>query len=356
MIGNLFEMACEKHPSIEEMIGGRKVVVYGDGNYYQYLKTYVLDPRHIAVEAVLDKKHGLPASRPSAKDEVAIISVSDLQERGPIVEYLSGLGFQRIVGVDEIYEVNLTPAAQERCGRPGFYDDHRAEIEKAFALLEDEESRQVFRAVLMTHLQRSPRPIPHRPLCEQYFPRCGVPLVKGCGRLIVCGAFDGDTVRAACDTIGRMEAVACFEPDLGNFKKLAEFCEARIPARTTALFPCAVSDTTEAKRFHADMGKSSRLEDNGAGVVQCVTIDHALPDFYPTRITMDIEGAEPAALRGAENTLFASVPDLAICVYHEPEHLWEIPLQLARLNLGYRFWLRNYTGAVVETVLYAAEG
>ena len=68
---------------------------------------------------------------------------------------------------------------------------------------------------------------------------------------------------------------------------------------------------------------------------------------------MDIEGAELDALIGAEKTIRENVPDLGICVYHSPNHLWEIPLFLNNLDLGYRFYLRNYTSFMHETVLYA---
>jgi hypothetical protein len=68
---------------------------------------------------------------------------------------------------------------------------------------------------------------------------------------------------------------------------------------------------------------------------------------------MDIEGAEPEALKGAEGIIRSSRPDLAICVYHAPNHLWEIAQYLNGLELGYRFYLRNYTTFSAETVLYA---
>jgi len=68
---------------------------------------------------------------------------------------------------------------------------------------------------------------------------------------------------------------------------------------------------------------------------------------------MDIEGAEPEALVGAKNMICKYLPDLAICVYHSPNHLWEVPLYLNDLNIGYKFYLRNYTGFSIETVLYA---
>ena len=70
-------------------------------------------------------------------------------------------------------------------------------------------------------------------------------------------------------------------------------------------------------------------------------------------IKMDIEGAELAALKGAEKALRRFKPKLAITVYHSLKDFWDIPMYLDGLNLGYRFTLRHFTIHAEETVLYA---
>jgi hypothetical protein len=47
--------------------------------------------------------------------------------------------------------------------------------------------------------------------------------------------------------------------------------------------------------------------------------------FCAELLKMDIEGEEPAALRGAQELLRAHRPHLAISIYHRAEHLWEMP-------------------------------
>jgi hypothetical protein len=74
----------------------------------------------------------------------------------------------------------------------------------------------------------------------------------------------------------------------------------------------------------------------------------------PTFVKMDIEGAEPAALRGAAATIREHRPALAVCVYHEQDHLWTIPLQLRALcGDGYRYFLRRHEPDTWDVVLYA---
>ena len=68
---------------------------------------------------------------------------------------------------------------------------------------------------------------------------------------------------------------------------------------------------------------------------------------------MDIEGAEMDALKGAEQTSREQRPGLAICVYHRPEDLWNIPLYLHEICPDYRFYLRHHASCyVAETVCY----
>lgn len=117
-------------------------------------------------------------------------------------------------------------------------------------------------------------------------------------------------------------------------------------------FPFAAYSHEEVKKFTSATGLGSRLSETGTTLVQCAALDNVLPNLQPTFISMDIEGAEPHALKGAEKSIKTARPDLGICVYHSPNHLWDIPLYLHSLNLGYRFYLRNYTSFAFETVLY----
>ena len=68
---------------------------------------------------------------------------------------------------------------------------------------------------------------------------------------------------------------------------------------------------------------------------------------------MDIEGSEIAALNGAKLTIQKHRPDLGICVYHYPEQIAEVITKVNDLDRGYKFFVRNYTGYLTETVVYA---
>jgi len=213
-------------------------------------------------------------------------------------------------------------------------------------------------------MQRKPISLPKRPREEQYFP-LDIELHKGHSRFICCGADTGDTVRLLNKFHGKVGAIACFEPEPPLFHGLADYLWKHKDelAENIVAFPCAVYSQDSVLPFTSanrkpfirayPTGFGSRILKGGESLVQCVTLDHTLPGFKPTFICMDVEGAEPEVLRGAEGLIRENCPDLSICVYHAPHHLWEIPLYLHGLGLGYRFYLRNHTAFTQETVLYA---
>ena len=105
--------------------------------------------------------------------------------------------------------------------------------------------------------------------------------------------------------------------------------------------------------FDSTQGPSCHISESGNTFLQCVSLDEILPNFIPTFIKMDIEGAEIEAIKGACSTISKHKPDLAISVYHKIDHLWKIPLLLKSLKNNYKFYLRSYEHFNQETVLYA---
>ncbi|AEF19956.1 MULTISPECIES: FkbM family methyltransferase [unclassified Hydrogenobaculum] len=104
-----------------------------------------------------------------------------------------------------------------------------------------------------------------------------------------------------------------------------------------------VSDRKQTVYFK-DLGGGSRIDTAGDIEVELISIDefvkeHNIPkvDF----IKMDIEGAELDALKGAINTIKTFKPKLAICIYHKPEHFYEIPTFIKSIVPEYKIWLLN---------------
>lgn len=46
-------------------------------------------------------------------------------------------------------------------------------------------------------------------------------------------------------------------------------------------------------------------------------------------------------------------PKLAICIYHKPQDIIEIPKLLLEINPNYNFAIRHYSFYLSDTILYA---
>lgn len=82
-------------------------------------------------------------------------------------------------------------------------------------------------------------------------------------------------------------------------------------------------------------------------------LDNVIEDKFISFVKMDIEGSEMKALLGAEKAIRTHKPKIAISLYHRPEDLFDIPRFLKKLVPEYKFYLRHYSTAWHETVLYA---
>lgn len=353
------------------MLSDGPIILYGAGECSHWFLEVAMKIHGCKPTVVLDRRfckgdtwHGIPAFSPD--DYVpteaeklggrVVISVGNQNYYGEIVASLKAMGLRNVIHLRDIYEIHNPFGQPSILAEKGFefYLESCSSILAAFDLLADEESREVYVRFLQTHMHRQPVSLPQRPRDEQYFPS-DVPLSRGHGRYVCCGAYDGDTVRLLHKVRGKVDAIACFEPEPHIYARLTDFLQQQGAqlAEQILTWPCAVYEHSEQCRFKRGDGLGSRISEAGESWVQCITLDQALIGFDPTFISMDVEGAEPEVLKGAENILRMSRPDLGVCIYHSPNHAWEIPLYLNSLGLGYRYYLRNYTSFTIETVLYA---
>jgi FkbM family methyltransferase len=91
--------------------------------------------------------------------------------------------------------------------------------------------------------------------------------------------------------------------------------------------------------------------------VPVTTLDALFADApdsgLPTFIKMDIEGSEREALLGARGVIKRGKPKLAICAYHKPEDVYDLPQAIMAMRDDYRFVLRQHADGLWDTILYA---
>ena len=168
---------------------------------------------------------------------------------------------------------------------------------------------------------------------------------------IDCGGFDGDTsVKFNENCCGKYANIFIFETEL--YKKTA--IEQKMSGYRYELYQAGVWSKTTRLYFDAletDGSHVSELESDY--MIEAVALDETVYDKKPTFIKMDIEGSEQEAIKGCSRIISDFQPKLAICVYHKPDDLFEIPVLIKKINPNYRLYLRQYANSRFETVLYA---
>lgn len=164
------------------------------------------------------------------------------------------------------------------------------------------------------------------------------------------GAEDGETSRYFLDHFDGGHTYA-LEPNPRDFE-ISRACLKDYPQ--AEVFQCGAYDRNGTMAFDISEARgSAKISAGGALQVEVRKLDDLLANRKVTFLKMDIEGSELAALRGAENIIRTQHPKLAICVYHKPEDMWEIPAFILNCHPDYKLYLRHYSLCNLETVLYA---
>lgn len=330
---------------------GRKVYCYGAGGTL-YIVLRVLDG--VEVSGVVDGNPSLwgrktlgytiePPKSIFADRENAVVVVSVCTAAA--MEAISGWCRENgLRWVDWNDVNNLSAAMKWRVNLESI-----PEAELVAGLWADDLSRETYRTILKTCASFSPAKYPAR-VPNHYF-QDFVP--RGFYRNFVdLGAYRGDTLEAYREWMhDDFDAYYAVEALPDNFAALRDSAS----DKRVHLFNTAIGDSRGVVRMrHEPSGlPAATVGDDGDIEVPMGTVDELLAGSPVGLVKMDIEGAEPAALRGAEKTIRLRKPALAISVYHQVEHLWRIPAWIKRIDPACKLFLRHHSDQLGETVCYA---
>lgn len=340
------------------------IVLYGAGHYGR-IAALALKQSGVVPTAFVDAD---ATKQGTTVNDIPVISPQELYARPAgrtlvvvtvynCVEVLKSLS---VSGIDAITYAQLAIALGgplvPYCGiqNPEVLWSHEAAIRSAMNLWADDISRTEFLSQLEWSLNLDPFGLPAaRPASETYFEADFIRF-RPHEAFVDCGAFDGDSVQAFIDRSPSYEAIVALEPDPSNRDRFTHrFGGADAMSRKhISVLPYAASDRRENVRFNVTGTAGSAFSESGF-VVEAAPLDEVLVGMAPTFIKMDIEGAEPMALRGAARIMQEHAPTIAACLYHDRCHLWEIPLQIAATQPQYKLFLRRYADECWETVCYA---
>ena len=327
------------------------------GDFY---KSFLKINRCVIVKSLSNKFKELNRFLP------VVIAVGKKELQKEIISFLKKEGFKKIITIPEEFWRKWYSQELDKVLSLWFWEtflkiEHYFEkfkenLLKIIEFFGEKKSKEI----LVTHVKEflflEKENMNFKPLEQQYFPE-DIKMRKEYNVFIDCGAYLGDTVYYLSKYIGKIDTLVCFEPNLEFYKVLAKYLSENYEkiAKNIISIPCGVySEETIIKFINTSAGDSHITFDRGNEEIMVVTLDKILSGIVPTFIKMDIEGAELEALKGAKRIIKTYKPDLAICVYHSPIHLVEIPLYLKELVPEYKFYLRKYgKQPLTELVLYA---
>lgn len=228
-------------------------------------------------------------------------------------------------------------------------------IERVLGFCKDEESRRIYTRILTEWFNKDYAHGGLNDICtdDQYFCRDIIEINED-EIFVDAGAYNGDTLRFFLEVAGdRFEKYYCFELAERNYKSLCmyiaqleEETKSKIIAINKGLSDC------EQEILYTDSDEGSRVDGAGDTKGHVTSIDQEIVGKV-TYIKMDIEGSELEALKGARESIKTYKPKLAICLYHKPQDMWEIPLYIKSLVPEYEIYIRHHTDLLNETVCYA---
>lgn len=328
------------------------IVLYGAGWYAPYVREYLSRAGLSAAACFADDGFTAPGDTVTF-DEVRrrfekfniVIAFADFRLAGRKLRekdcgQAEGVYFFDAIGALLNYSIDRA-----------YVERHEERFGAVYGMFSDELSRETYAAFLNSKLGGDTGGLYDVWRKDQYFPR-GIIGLSDREVFVDGGAYSGDTLLAFIrKTNGRYARCDAFEPEPASAARLLALA-GRQGFRDVRVIGKGLWSKPDALRFAASEGPSiSAISGTGNTSVEVEALDNVSPDA--TFIKLDVEGAELEALRGAAGTIKRNRPKLAVCLYHKPGDLFEIPLFIKSLVPEYRLYLRQHQPVSCETVLYA---
>lgn len=211
---------------------------------------------------------------------------------------------------------------------------HKKAIERAYGLLADERSKEVFKGAL--HFFYTGRLAYLKTIeCDKDEVFRDILRLRDESYLDL-GAYRGDTVDEFLRYSVGYEHITAVEPNLKNYRKLSEHIA---QLRNATAIHAGIADKVATMFVTKGSGRMASLSTSGDSEVPVTTVDAI--GGHITYLKADIEGMEGAMLKGAVNTL-KQRPKLNIAAYHRTGDFFNLILQLHAINPDYDIFLRKH--------------
>lgn len=337
---------------IRSKMENKEIVIFGAGELGHKVFA-VLEDRGIRVnyfcdnylKGNIDKRTGLRIEgmdELTANKEEALVLIAVFNEKICHTIYQSflesGFSEHQLINVKRLGDIS--PLAH--------LGQYLEEYKKVYSLLDDEFSKQVYlkriqRGYLLTDISSVVDSAEKEYFDEQ--------IVLTQEEVFVdCGGFVGDTaIKFIGRTNGKYKKIIIFEPE----ESKQELIRKNMKDYRYDLYQYGAWNCDTVLKFDSRGDVGSCVSEKGEVEIKAKALDDIIYEEKPTFIKMDIEGAEAEALKGIEKIIKQFKPKLAICIYHKPQDLFELPILIKEMRNDYRIFIRQYDNSQYETVCYA---
>lgn len=220
--------------------------------------------------------------------------------------------------------------------------DHVEELYEVYDMLDaGDSSRQTYLSVLRAKVSGNVADLLFEE-CPQYFvdgygPQAGDTIIDG-------GAYDGNTAYHFMSSIHGEGKIFAFEMDADNYKTLLANIN-RNPYSADIVAENLGLGGKETQIPYIKGGTASHVASNGNAMANIIDLDTYVYRNKINRvdlIKLDVEGSELESLMGARQAIVKWKPRLQVCLYHNLNDLWTIPLYIKKLKPNYKFSLRHH--------------
>ncbi len=316
------------------------VAVYGTGNGADRVFDE-LDRLGIAVSAVIASDgfvrsrtfHGFTVKSVSQLEKeigdfaVALCFASPLPE---VIESIKKLSERHRLVMPSV------PVYGENIFNKEFLQNNLAEIEKAYSLLADEQSKKVFENIIRFQITGELNCCFR---CETAKNEAFEILDLGKDESFLdLGAYRGDTVEEFLRNTESYKKIVAVEPDKRTFRKLRDNCES---IKNCILLNNAVWSVDCTLRFDGNKGRGTSAKE-GKEEISTLNVDGIFEKYGKfTYLNVDVEGAESEMLNGAQNAL-KTKPKICMAAYHRSEDIFELINKIYAANPNYKIYLRHH--------------
>ena len=259
---------------------------------------------------------------------IALAFASPLPE---VIENIKSLALRHKVVMPSV------PVYESEIFNKDFLESHIEEIEKAYSLLSDEQSKKVFENIIRFELSGD---LNYCFDCETDKAEAFEILnLNNKESFLDLGAYRGDTIDEFLNFVDGYEKIVAVEPDTRTYKKLSAHCES---LKNCITLNNAIWSENCTLHFDGNKGRGASAKAQGEEK-SAICVDYIAEKYGKfTYINIDVEGAECEMLKGAKNTLKAHSPKICMAAYHKSEDIFALVNQLNEIKPEYKIYLRHH--------------